>query len=185
MSATLELSKFELMWLFEGAAGKSHLRWDVYPMFAEEVFPQLSEDEREFLYTYIKRNTSWLWNAKYHDETAFNYWKQVLARYNPCNQYAVTLRNGKLKETVDAYLWNGKYYTGLSRYCAPEFIVKTEKKPYRKCANSLCKSRDICLRTSEDKEGGNVTYNPHVCDKCDMLIVENGAVDPISGFVMT
>lgn len=93
MAATLTLNKFELMWLFEGAAGKSHLRWDIYPMFADTIYRQLNDDEREFLYTYIKRDTSWLWENKTGlDETPHKYWLQVLARYNPANQYEVTLK---------------------------------------------------------------------------------------------
>ena len=43
MAAKLTLNKFELMWLFEGAAGKSHLRWGIYEMFVNKVWPQLTQ----------------------------------------------------------------------------------------------------------------------------------------------
>lgn len=177
MAATLTLNKFELMWLFEGAAGKSHLRWDIYPMFADTIYRQLNDDEREFLYTYIKRDTSWLWeNEKYRDETPYKYWLQVLARYNPANQYEVTLKDEKGKEIVasDAYLWDGKYHVGWNRYCSPENIVKVTHKPYKKCINTLCKAKDICLRFIERKEGDNFLDNVKwCCDKCD-FIIEHG-----------
>ena len=174
MAATLTLNKFELMWLFEGAAGKSHLRWDIYPMFADTIYRQLNDDEREFLYTYIKRDTSWFWeNKKYRDETAYKYWLQVLARYNPANQYEVTLQDEKGKQIVvnDAYLWDGKYQVGWNRYCAPENIVNVKRKPYKKCNNTLCKAKDTCIRFIEYKESDNVLDNANwCCDKCDFII---------------
>ena len=174
MAATLTLNKFELMWLFEGAAGKSHLRWDIYPMFADTIYRQLNDDEREFLYTYIKRDTSWLWENKTGlDETPHKYWLQVLARYNPANQYEVTLKGLDGKEIVadDAYYWDGKYYVGWSRYCAPENIVDVKQKPFKRCKNTTCSSRNICIRYVELKDGYEFVDDSHwYCDKCDLII---------------
>lgn len=174
MPAKLTLSKFELMWLFEGAAGKSHLRWDIYPMFVDTIYRQLDDKEREFLYTYIKRDTSWLWENKAHlDETPHKYWLQVLARYNPANQYKVTLKGLGGKEIVadDAYLWDGKYYIGWSRYCAPENVVHFERKPFKKCKNTLCAARYGCLRYVNHQDGDELIDDAtwH-CDKCDYII---------------
>lgn len=181
MAATLTLNKFELMWLFEGAAGKSHLRWDIYPLFADTIYRQLNDDEREFLYTYIKRDTSWLWENKTGlDETPYKYWLQVLARYNPANQYEVTLKGLDGKEIVsdNAYYWDGKYHVGWYRYCAPENIVNVKRKPYKKCSNTLCKANDTCLRFLEYKKGDKLfddvtndgSEHSWYCENCDCII---------------
>ena len=174
MSATLKLDKHELLWLAEGAMGKSHLRWDIYPMFVNTIFPQLNNDEREFIYAYLKRNTSWLWENKTSlDETPHQYWLQTLARYNPANQYKVTLKRGREKQIIqnDCYLWNGLYYTDFTRYCAPEYIKKVERKPYKKCKNSLCAAQTKCLRFLECADADKVIDNQQwACEKFDFII---------------
>lgn len=174
MSAKLSLNKFQLMWLFEGAAGKSHLRWDIYKMFIDDIYPQLDNNEREFLYTYIKRDTSWLWeNKSLGDETPYQYWLQVLARYNPANQFTITAEYEDEKEIRDAYMWDGKYYIGFNRYFANEFIVKKEQKSFTKCTNKHCKSAPNCLRFLKYKDGDTLINESHErwwCEKCDYII---------------
>lgn len=176
MSATLNLDKFKLMWLFEGACGRSHLRWDIYEMFVNDIFPQLDDAEREFLYTYIKRDTSWHWeNKEYRDQTPYEYWQQVLARFNPANQYRITMKKGREKKVVEenAYLWDGKFYVAWNRFCDSQYIKNVEHKPYKKCVNNLCKSKNMCLRFNTFKEGDDVSRdNPTLwnCDRCDLII---------------
>ena len=50
-----------------------------------------------------------------------------MARFNPDNQYRVTVSDGKQTKTVDAFLLNGRYYIKSNRVCAKEFITKIEK----------------------------------------------------------
>lgn len=176
MAAKIKLDKFQLMWLFEGAAGKSHLRWDIYQMFIDDIYPQLDDNEREFLYIYIKRDTSWMWeNRGKADETPYNYWLQVLARYNPSNQFIVTAEYNGEKETKDAYLWDGKYYVGYNNYFANEYIVNVEQKPYKKCLNELCGKHQQCKRYTTHKFGDEVIdeLKSYYCNKCDMLIEDD------------
>lgn len=173
MSATLSLDKFQLMWLCEGFIGRSHLRWDGYPMMVNDVYPQLSDGEREFLYTYLKRDTSWHWEKPtLGDETPMQYWKRMLARYNPSNQYVVTLKKGREKQQVtNAYLFDGKYYIGWQQYCAPEYIKKVERRPFKKCNNPWCASRTRCLRALEYNNGDETFRDGNfTCEKCDFLI---------------
>lgn len=150
MAAILSLDRFELMWLVEGAVGKSHLRWGIYDMMVNDVWPQLNDNEREFLYTYIKRDLSWHFENS-TDTTPRDYFYQMLARYNPANQYRVTLKRGREKSVVEenAYLWNDKYYVGWQRYCAPEYVKKVERKSYYICENLYCMAKDHCLRFLE------------------------------------
>lgn len=177
MAATVKLDRFKLMWLFEGAAGKSHLRWDIYEMFVNDIWPQLDEQDREFIYTYIKRDTSWLWtNITGLDETPHKYWLQVLARYNPANQYTVTVHHDSLgTETCDCYLWDGKFYINFTSYCAPEYITKKKRKPYKKCSNTLCRAKDLCLRYLERKGNDKkINHNVWACNNCDLIIESDG-----------
>jgi len=178
MAAKLTLDKFEILWWCEGFVGKSHLRWDGYKKMVDEVFQQLSEDEREFIYTYARRDLSWHFEGKSVDKTPHEYFKQMLARYNPANQYKVKLKNGKENEGVIAYKWNDKYYTQWDRYCNEEFIVNVKRLPFKPCGNRYCVSRDKCMRYKDvidviEKEIDNLQL--FCCEKCDFIIekVEN------------
>lgn len=179
--ALVKLDKFEILWLCEGAIGKSHLRWGIYEKMVNEVFPILSEGEREFIYTYLKRDTAWIWERKtLGDTTPYEYWLQTLARFNPTNQFRVTLKKGRKKEVVDAYFWNGKYYTSWNRYCAPEYIKDILQLSYKKCSNKWCNAKMLCKRfvmkpTLDDKLIGNMDC--WACDKCDFIIKENDKVE--------
>ena len=177
MGAKLHLDKFELLWFCDGFVGKSHLRWDGYGIMINNVFPQLDEDEREFIYTYAKRDLSWMFDkekSKYVDETPAMYFRQMLARYNPANQYKVKLDNGNEVETVNAYKWEDRYYVTERRSCNPDYIVEVEHQPYRKCRNTCCDLREQCLRyntcESDDKllDGWNAWH----CKDCDFKITE-------------
>lgn len=176
--ATINLDKFEILWLCEGAIGKSHLRWGIYDKMVNEVYPVLSEEEREFVYMYLKRDTAWHWTRRtLGDDVPYKYWQQMLARFNPANQYKVTVQNKKDKQVCDAYLFDGKYYTGWTRYCNEDYIKKVEHKPFKKCINKWCGSKDECSRfclhpTLDDKiidGAGN-----WACSKCDFIINKEG-----------
>lgn len=173
MSATLRLDKFQLLWFLQGGICGSHIRWDIYSTFVNDVFPQLSESERECIYTYAKRDFSEMFERK-PDATESWLFRQLLARFNPANQYVVTLKDGKKKEIADnAYSWNGKYYIGWQRYCGEEYIIKVEQKPFGKCANEWCSKRDCCLRYATRESGDTIADgldHNFTCDKCDAMI---------------
>lgn len=166
----LNLDKFQLLWLCDGFIGKSHLRWDGYELMVNKVYPQLNDKEREYIYTYVKRDSAWHWeDKKFRDETPYRYWLQMLARYNPANQVRVWLKDGT---EADAYRWDGHYYIGWQRYCADDAIVRIERKPYTMCRNTLCKANVDCIRFSDYKKGDKTFDGVERwhCDKCDLII---------------
>ena len=95
----------------EGGMAGSHLRWDVYEDMVNLVWPQASEQERRNIFLIMRRDLGsyWRpggWNGHAHmrdvgegpwrndisDKTPWMRFRQVLARFNPDNQYAVTMR---------------------------------------------------------------------------------------------
>lgn len=172
MPAKISLDRFELLWYMQGFMGGSHLRWSGYERMVNDVWQQLTDKERECIYMYAKRDLSWHFEGDHVDETPHKYFQQVLARYNPANQYSVTVDSGAGAKIVSsAYLWQGKYYTAWNRYCAPEYIKKVERKPYRKCVNDYCASRTDCLRFIEHNKGDEILDGGQFgCDKCDFII---------------
>lgn len=187
MSAILSLDRFELMWLCEGAIGKSHLRWGIYQMMVDKVWQQLTDDERNAIFTYIKRDDSWHFNKNLDRfEISRSYYLQMLARFNPANQFKITLKYGRKRTTEDAYKWEGKYFISWQRYCAPEYIVKIEQKPFKKCANDFCHAKNICLRHTYNE--GDTLLNDDTqtsFSRCDFIIVDEGVIDPVAEMIIT
>ena len=177
MAATLTLDRFELLWYLQGGMHGSHLRWSIYEDFVDKVYPQLSDSERDFVYTYAKRDLDH-WNGKKpeeleysSDKTPCKYFRQLLARFCPANQYIVTMKYKDGKETVvdSAYLWDGRYYISYRRSCAEEYIVKVEQKEYNGCGNSFCASKDKCLRYGKKCKEDDRLFGTQ---KCDTLIMQ-------------
>ena len=106
---TLHLDWREIVWLLQGAMSGSHLRWSVYEDMVNKVWPQCSEQERRNLWLFMRRDLGYWWRPDgwqgidfdkpgegewredITDETPWMYFRQVLARFDPENQYAVTM----------------------------------------------------------------------------------------------
>ena len=110
---TLNLEWREALWYLQGGMAGSHARWGVYQDMVDHVWPQCSEQERRNIFLIMRRDLGYLWrpdewNGHAHmtdqgegpwrdeaditDLTPWMYFRQVLARFDPDRQYAVTLR---------------------------------------------------------------------------------------------
>lgn len=130
MSAKLTLNKFDLLYFLEGIVGGSHLRWDGYEKMVNDAFPQLNDDERAFIYTYSMRDLS----GKILDRES-EYWNRFIERYNPDNQYEITITDGVgLPHRV--YKHKDKYYidwnTRINEECIVEIKKLTIDNPYKR-----------------------------------------------------
>ena len=110
---TLKLDWREVLWWMQGGMAGSHLRWSVYEDIVNRVWPQASEQERRNMWLIMRRDmgTCWRpdgWNGHSHmqdkgegpwkpkeeifDTKPWVLFRQVIARFNPDEQYAVTMR---------------------------------------------------------------------------------------------
>ena len=108
---TLNLDWREVLWWMQGGMAGSHLRWNVYEDMVNKVWPQCSEQERRNMWLIMRRDLGTYWrpdgwsgfdliNAKgegewredIFDKTPWEYFRKVLARFDPENQFAVTMR---------------------------------------------------------------------------------------------
>lgn len=113
----LNLDWRETLWWFQGGIAGSHLRWNCYDDMVNKVWPQCSEQERWNMWFIMRRDlgTCWRpdgwngfdisnahgegeWREDIMDKTPWNYFRQVLARFDYENQYAVTLPVHNAKE---------------------------------------------------------------------------------------
>ena len=110
---TMSLEWREVLWWMQGGMAGSHLRWSVYEDMVDRVWPQASEQERRNMWLIMRRDlgTYWRpdgWNGHEHmteqgegewrvitaidDSIPWTYFRQVLARFDPDNQYAVSVQ---------------------------------------------------------------------------------------------
>lgn len=105
----MNLEYREVLWWMQGGMSGSHLRWSVYEDMVNKVWPQCSEQERRNLWLFMRRDLGYWWRPDgwqgidfdkpgegewredITDETPWMYFRQVLARFDPDNQYAVTM----------------------------------------------------------------------------------------------
>lgn len=185
MAATITLNWQEVLWYLQGGMSGSHLRWSIYEDMVNKIYPQLTSNERECIFAYAKRDLSWHFNGEnsHLDETPRKMFLQMLARYNPANQFQIILKKGREKrQIVDAYLWDDLYYIDWSRYCAEEYIKSVQQTPYSKCTNKMCVAKDVCLRYTTYEQGDTLMDNNRdfYCDRCDMVITGKGIIDPVA-----
>ena len=109
---TLTLDWREVLWWMQGGMAGSHIRWSVYEDMVNRVWPQCDEQTRRNLHYVMRRDLGYYWRpagwsgyklpatgegewkpeAEIHDRTPWLYFRQVLARFDPDQQWAVTLR---------------------------------------------------------------------------------------------
>lgn len=113
---TLNLNWHEVLWWMQGGMSGSHLRWNVYEDMVNKVWPQCTEVERQNVFAIMRRDLGMYWRPEgwsgwdldapgegpwredIYDKTPWEYFRHVLARFNPDNQYAVTARVKNRKE---------------------------------------------------------------------------------------
>ncbi len=175
---TLNLDWHEVLWWLRGGMSGSHLCWDVYSDMVDKVWKQCSESERKNLFWIMRRDFGYYWRpddwngfdnmevkgegpwkpeSEIFDKTPWMYFRQVLACYDPDNQYAVTMQIGDNEQAeklglfkervishsrfpkhpqwtsstataiVRTYKWDNEYRVSWTTRCAEDTIVKVEK----------------------------------------------------------
>lgn len=131
----IELDIFEMYYLLESCFRGSHLRTQTIYRFVDEFYVWFSPEERKNLHDWIVRD---IYDGKFEPRSQLCGADRVfMARYNPDNQYEVTVRepvrpnNGK---NVGAVIWerqvfllDGKYYVSSRTYIDNESIIEITK----------------------------------------------------------
>ena len=115
----IDLDKFQILYYLEGCAHGSHLRQGCWHQMIN-LYPKFTQEERDFLYTYAKRDIAPLFGRSFADGSrpcgAENF-DQFLACFDKDNRYMVTAQDGERTETAETYLYNGHYWTsGVMRF---------------------------------------------------------------------
>lgn len=121
----VELDIFEMYYLLESCLRGSHLRSGTILRFVDDWYEMFSKEQREKLYydtlRLVYNNYFSPFASCCGADTVF------MARYNPDNQYRVTVSDGRKTMTVNAFKLNNKYCVKSNRCCDEEYIKKIEK----------------------------------------------------------
>ena len=96
-------------------------------MFFQRVinkyFYVLSKSERDRLYEWVTREEDFKRGIESGEEDCI--WFEN--RFNPDNQYLVTVDYNEEISTKEAFLLDGKYYTEINKWISEEYITKIKK----------------------------------------------------------
>ena len=136
------LDKFELIYLLEGCAGKSHLRQHIWGRLINEWIPQMDDKQLDFTWWVLFRD---VWgkyfnqpNASYPSTGAGDF-LQAMAALNRNNRYTVEVsinnRHGEKNIKLQCYRYQTEFYTigetfkgsCLTQLIRPEELVDYQK----------------------------------------------------------
>ena len=161
------LSEFEILYLCEGCAIGSHLRQGIWERCIDEFFAKLSDDEREWLYTYAKRDITH--NFIREGTCGRGDYFKFLARFNPANRYMVAAEGdvgGKhIKKNIDAFKWDGKFWIDSRHSVIEDTVTNVEQAPFTKCCADFCVLCETCARYSDNPAVTDKFIN-HMNEKC-------------------
>lgn len=100
----------------------SHLRATTILRFVDEWYSKFTKKERDQLYNSVLRD---VYEGEFKERHQLCGNDEIfMARYNPDNQYRVTLINGN---TVEAFKMKDRYYVLSNRFIDENCIIKVEK----------------------------------------------------------
>ena len=111
----LSLDKFDFLSAIEGFANGSHLRQHVWKEIVYRSIPQMSEDDMDFFWFYMRRdifeNYFYEINGKKHTRFGYRDFMHALAALHRGNRYDVVLSNKISKEEykVLCYRFDGEF----------------------------------------------------------------------------
>lgn len=123
--AKIEIDYFESIKLLEIALySHTAVCGTIKEKFLHEWYDCYNAREKKALHDWLLR----VFDRQGNHESINEEVNRILARYNPDNQFMVTVKKGKLQQTVPTYLFNGIYYTGTrNQHCEPSTIKKIVK----------------------------------------------------------
>lgn len=121
----VNLDIHEMFYLLESCLRGSHLRSSTILKYVDDWYSLLSTSQRQCLYEWTLRL---VYDGEFKQRPAACGADRIfMARYNPDNQYRVTVSDGERTETVEAFKLDGRYWVKSNRCCAEECITKIEK----------------------------------------------------------
>lgn len=168
---TISLDNHDFLWAIEGFARGSHLRQHVWREIVWKSIPQMSDDDMDFLWYFMRRD---IWecyfhnfNGNVHRDVGWEDFLRVMAALHRGNRSIVSFKaDGRKLHRVLCYMFGGKYcpiyQQGSSKrkmeffasYVPSEWVVsvktcKIPENPYINIGDDRHWRNDLSLYSSE------------------------------------
>ena len=121
--STFTIDFFELAFLAEACIPPRPIaRAMFWQSLTNKYWEQMTEGERIHLFEWLQK--SWVYEESLQKEVDTQIFH---ARFNPDNQYMVTANWNGVNEHIRAFKMGDRYYTGISKWIAEEYVVSVEK----------------------------------------------------------
>lgn len=118
---------FEFSFLVEACAGRRPIaRAMFFKRVIDEYYHVLSQNERDRLYEWLNRNSSFQYDLEKGEESCllFN------ARFDKNNQFLVTTNYDSKESVHECFFYKEDYYLTENKLVNKEFIIKVKRKEY-------------------------------------------------------
>jgi hypothetical protein len=121
--STFTIDFFELSFLAEACIPPRPIARAMFWHNLTDIYwEKMTENERSRLYEWLNRNSHYQESLAEEEDT------QVFdARFNPDNQYMVSYHKGEFKGAIRAFLREGRYWLGTTKFIPTEHITNVEK----------------------------------------------------------
>lgn len=121
----VNLDIHEMFYLLESCLRGSHLRSSTILKYVDDWYSLFSTSQRKRLYEWTLRL---VYDGEFKQRPeACGADRIFMARFDPDNQYRVTVSDGEKTETVEAFKLDGRYWVKSNRRCAEKYIKRIEK----------------------------------------------------------
>jgi hypothetical protein len=124
MKKPIEIDYFESLKLFDSVIyGGTILSHSIRVKFVDVWYHHYLPEQIKSFYEYMVRTK----DSSYLKGEYLEWFNLILSRYNPDNQYEVTLENGDEKQTVIAFKHDDKYKLSSIMNCKEKHIKSIKK----------------------------------------------------------
>mgnify|MGYP006304071035 CR=1 FL=1 len=95
------------------------LRASILDKIADNWYHMMNQYERKSIYSWLKR--------RYGDDELDERQRRFMARFNPENQYLLTMKHEGEEQKAEAYEFEGKYWVGNQSYADEKYITNKER----------------------------------------------------------
>lgn len=120
-----DIDHIELMFLAEACIPPVPIaRASFWQNLTDKYWKQMTVNQRGKLFEFLNRNERYKESLKNKDEDVLLFH----ARYDPNNQYVISVEFNGSESIHDAFLWLDKYHINIRTHIAEEYITKIERK---------------------------------------------------------
>ena len=133
----INLDKHQILYYLEGCARTSYFRDIAQECWCNmiKLYSEMPQDMRDYIYARARRDIAPFFQPHHFNHPSLDGLRpagaedfdQFLACFDKDNRYKVTTEKGGKMDSMEAYLYRGRYYTNHVLYYDSKHVTKVEK----------------------------------------------------------